>query len=105
MEHVDEELMVRQLAGELTAQEQASLEAHLDGCARCRRVAAELVRIDDTGDDDMLIGRELEGWQIQRLIGAGSFSEVFLAHHPSIDRPAAVKVLKAAHEPAVAKRL
>lgn len=41
-----EELISARLDGALTDEERAALDAHLAGCPRCRRTAAELARVD-----------------------------------------------------------
>ena len=103
--HVDEELLARHLAGDLDASASRDLESHLDDCSMCRRVAAELLRNEDAPGDGAIVGRTFDGWHVKRLLDAGSFSEVYLAHHPTIGRPCAVKVLKQAQSPEQTRRL
>ncbi|MFO0723971.1 MAG: serine/threonine-protein kinase [Myxococcota bacterium] len=43
---------------------------------------------------DPLIGMVLHGYRLERLIGAGSFSRVYLAQHLHLPRQAAIKVLR-----------
>ncbi len=104
-EHLDEDLLIRHLASELGAAESQALSEHLHDCPRCRRVAAELVRSDERTDDEPIVGRSFSGWQVEGLLGAGSFSEVYLARHPSLGRACALKVLKTAQSREQARRL
>lgn len=45
------------------------------------------------GDDDPLVGRSLDGYQILRKLGAGGMGAVYTAHQSSLDRDVALKVL------------
>jgi serine/threonine protein kinase len=43
--------------------------------------------------EDPLIGKELNRCTIQRKLGQGGMGAVYLAHHPGLNRPVAIKVL------------
>src|SRR5688500_749657 len=40
-----------------------------------------------------LVGREVDGYRVLALLGAGGMGEVYLAHEPALDRRAALKLL------------
>lgn len=42
---------------------------------------------------DPRIGSEIAGYRVERLLGRGGMSVVYLAHDPTLDRRVALKVL------------
>ena len=52
-------------------------------------------RVIINGDTQMHPGREVGPYQIIRHIGSGGMGEVYLAHDPRLDRPVALKIIRA----------
>ena len=88
----------------LDGERRASVEAHVDTCATCRRVVAELTRgafqarPTPRGDDALetamaqtaLLGRYVS----LGLIGVGGMGAVYAAYDPALDRKVAIKLLR-----------
>src|SRR5262245_15975876 len=55
--------------------------------------------------DQAEIPSKIAGFRIIRRLGRGAFAEVFLAEDPSGERDVALKVLKAALDPGIARQV
>src|SRR5215831_743778 len=88
--------------------EQAELQPHLDGCERCRTLAAELAGSTDLAigetvtagsDPDGTMGEPLlRGDSIGRFLllgqlGKGGMGVVYSSYDPDLDRKVAIKLL------------
>src|SRR5215470_10509373 len=86
-------------AGDLSGEASASVEAHIDGCADCRRALSNAVR---GGPRAAGFGR----YRIDGVLGTGGMGIVYRAWDPQLARPVAIKVVKQAkHDPAHRARL
>src|SRR5689334_22955452 len=54
---------------------------------------------------DPLIGRKLNNYRIDRLLGRGGMASVYYGWDSNLERPVAVKVIEPEADPAFAKRL
>ncbi|HET9987210.1 MAG TPA: protein kinase, partial [Kofleriaceae bacterium] len=72
------------------------LEVHLDGCAHCRRLIADLGRGLSAIDPHRMPseGEVVGRYTIRRAIGVGGMGVVYEAHDDVLDRRVAVKVLR-----------
>jgi len=89
------------LAGAVDADAAARLEIHLDRCAVCRRLVADLGRglsaIDDrrgTGPALPRPGDTLGRYEIRRAVGVGGMGVVYEAHDTTLDRRVALKLVR-----------
>ena len=85
MECPAENTWLRYLAG----QPDDAIHAHLDGCAECRLVFAELSRSEHTLARGAQIGR----YVVIDVIGRGGMGVVYKAFDPELDRAIAVKLV------------
>ena len=84
------------IAGAIDASAADRLELHLDACAACRQLVADLGRGLSALDEDRLPrpGDRLGRYEIERVIGAGGMGVVFEARDTTLDRRIAVKVVR-----------
>jgi serine/threonine-protein kinase len=111
---LDENTVVRFVAGTLPAAEVARVDAHVDQCAECRAVLVHAVRnstVGATGQGTAATepaeGMVVEGkYQIEQLIGRGGMGTVHRALDLALDRRVALKFMRSdvAREPAATTR-
>ena len=92
------------LAGSVDVRAAHRLEVHLDTCAACRQLVADLGRglsaigdpthADGVPDRLPRIGERLGRYEIRRVIGVGGMGVVYEAHDEALDRRVAVKLLR-----------
>ena len=103
--------------GQLSQTERTRVEAHLDVCDSCCRVASEMARIffdedreegqsvtlqegqshgdaEIESDRPLLPGSRLDRYHILEPIGEGAMGVVYAAYDPDLDRKVALKVLR-----------
>jgi tetratricopeptide (TPR) repeat protein len=95
----DENVLLDLATGRLEGPALEAAEEHLDGCARCRRAVAELLR--ESGGATQLPPRPPVGpgtcigrYVVIERVGAGATGQVLAAYDPQLDRKVALKLLK-----------
>ncbi len=100
---LDENVVQGFVEGRLGPDELRRVDEHLDGCAGCRMLAAEMVRrtaptSGETVTLDALSGLQrgstLDRFHIVQKLGAGAMGVVYTAYDPILDRRCAIKVLR-----------
>lgn len=92
------------LEGRLTPTDEAVLDEHIDVCASCRELAANLCRLQSAQSleatpfdpyADLMSGSHAGRYSILKLIGRGSMGTVYEAYDPKLDRKIALKTVYA----------
>jgi WD40 repeat protein/serine/threonine protein kinase len=91
----DENRIVEYLQDLLPAAHRTELEAHIDGCAGCLALVAEVIRGQASrAARELDPGTHVEHFQIMRLIGRGAMGEVYLGRDTRLGRRVALKIIR-----------
>ena len=99
VECLDEEDVVRLFEGQVTADEQARLDRHIDGCPGClefvaeaaRGLASQASRSQDRAEPGLVVP---DRYEVLERIGVGATGVVYAAFDKVLDRKVALKLLR-----------
>jgi len=114
MTHLDADAVQQLLSGAMPDARRAEVTAHLDGCAACRQLVAQLapglavtVQVDAVATVDspadghrpsptelLAVGTQVGRYVVTGMIGAGGMGVVYAADDPELDRKVAIKLLR-----------
>ncbi len=94
MRCLDDDIVLGLIEGRLAVPILADVDDHLDGCATCRDVVAQVARVQ-TPAHVLPRGHALGRYVIGDLLGTGAMGRVYSAWEPELDRRVAIKVLVA----------
>ncbi|HEU0037609.1 MAG TPA: serine/threonine-protein kinase [Kofleriaceae bacterium] len=89
---LDDETVLGLVEGRLPPPALAAVDDHLDACATCRDVIAQLSRAQ--APSILARGATLGRYVIGDLLGSGAMGRVYSAWQPELDRSVAIKVLR-----------
>src|SRR5262249_48367755 len=90
----------------LSADVAAEVDAHLDRCARCRRLVAALVRHGAHRSPlTLTAGAQIGRYPVLHRVGVGAMGAVYAARDAELDRTVALKLLHAAEGEDARKQL
>ena len=99
MRCLDDDIVLGLIEGRLAVPVLADIDDHLDSCATCRDVVAQVARAQ-TPAHVLPRGHALGRYVIGDLLGTGAMGRVYSAWEPELDRRVAIKVLVAVGEDA-----
>jgi hypothetical protein len=91
---LDADTVLALIDGELPTERSSEIEAHLDGCALCRRLVSESAALPDEPPQPPAMPARLGPYEIRGAIGRGGMGEVYRAHDPRLGRQVAIKVIR-----------
>ncbi len=108
---LDDNEVAELFAGGLDASRRARVDAHLDGCAGCRTLVAELAMVatedphgtmsvpppaPTAGDDsrELQAGDRIDHFEVLGRLGHGGMADVYEARDPTLDRTVALKLIR-----------
>lgn len=102
----EENALVRFARGLLDEASSGPISAHLDGCASCRRAAAEAASDEPLAPPPLLErGARVGRYELDAVLGVGAMGAVFAAMDERLQRRVALKLLHASDDPSAQARL